>query len=168
MMRKLLFLLFSLFVMQSVCATAPYCISTVEQIVSYFFVETVDDEIVIPEGEYLINSSLSVGTVLASEGANDDNTVSPSLYATWSDGYLENMYFLVDGRVDVKNKDGQLYVELFGVNSYDLPVHVVYDATTTSVETVPSGHENKRKLLRSNRLVVVIDGKEYDVMGMRL
>ena len=34
MMRKLLFLLFSLFVMQSVCATAPYCISTVEQTVS--------------------------------------------------------------------------------------------------------------------------------------
>ena len=139
-----------------------------DMMVLYFFVETVDDEIVIPEGEYLINSSLSVGTVLASEGANDDNTVSPSLYATLSDGYLENMYFLVDGRVDVKNKDGQLYVELFGVNSYDLPVHVVYDATTTSVETVPSGHENKRKLLRSNRLVVVIDGKEYDVMGMRL
>ena len=139
-----------------------------DMMVLYFFVETIDDEIVIPEGRYSINSSLAAGTVLASEGANDDNTVSPSLYATLSDGYLENMYFLVEGNVEVKKKDGQLYVELDGVNSYDIPVHVVYDATSTSVEIVTGVRENSCKMLRSNRLVIVVDGEEYDVMGVSL
>ncbi len=140
-------------------------------LVLYMFAESADSEIVIPEGVYPINSSLTPGSVLASTGVNEDNSVSPSLYALCdADGYLQvPLYFLVDGTVEVTKKEhGDLHLEVNALNSYDVPVHIVYDATTTSVETVPSGHENKRKLLRSNRLVVVIDGKEYDIMGMRL
>ena len=53
-----------------------------DMMVLYFFANEADDETTIPAGVYPINHSLMAGSVLASTGANEDNTVSASIYAT--------------------------------------------------------------------------------------
>jgi hypothetical protein len=138
-----------------------------DMMVLYFFADEADKAVTIPVGVYEINSSLQVGSVLASTGANEDNTVSPSIYATLTDGYLEQLYFMVDGEVTVENKDGYLHVEVNAVNSYGVPVHIVYDATQgvgTGLDNV--GAEMKAvKLIKNGQLIINHDGKEYNAQG---
>ena len=104
-----------------------------------FFYDAVDPETVIPAGTYTIDDSYTSGTVLASSGVNSQGQVSLSFYANLDEeGYLMTpLYFLVGGTVEVTNVDGNLKVEVNGVNSNDLPIHIVYDATPApTTETV--------------------------------
>lgn len=48
-----------------------------DMMVLYFFANEADKEVIIPAGVYPINRSLMADSVLASTGANEDNTVSP-------------------------------------------------------------------------------------------
>ena len=109
------------------------------------------------------------GSVLASTGANEDNTVSPSIYATLTDGYLDELYFMVDGEVMVENMDGHLRVEVNAVNSYGVPVHIVYDGTpvNTAVENThgQSTMTHSHKMLRNGRLLIMRNGAIYDITG---
>jgi hypothetical protein len=135
------------------------------------FAESADSEIVIPEGLYPINSSLTPGSVLASTGVNEDNSVSPSLYALCdADGYLQvPLYFLVDGTVEVtKNEHGDLRLEVNALNSYDVPVHIVFDAHSTDVEDVEHTQTNTNKVLRDGRLIINHGGKEYSILGIEI
>ena len=138
-----------------------------DMMVLYFFANEADDETTIPAGVYPINRSLQAGTVLASTGANEDNTVSPSIYATLTDGYLEQLYFMVDGEVTVENHDGHLSVEVNAVNSYGVNVHIVYDATpiNTAITNTPSAHAKGRKLLHEGQLFILNNGAIYDITG---
>ena len=136
-----------------------------DMMVLYFFADKVDSEVTIPQGVYPINHSLMLGTVLSSTGANEDNTVSPSLYSTLKDGYLDQLYFLVDGTVTVEKVDGQLRLEVKAVNSYDVPVHVVYDASATAVENTVVENNNVRKVIKDNQLLIIKDGLKYNVLG---
>ena len=140
-------------------------------LVLYMFAESADSEIVIPEGVYPINSSLTPGSVLASTGVNEDNSVSPSLYALYdTDGYLQvPLYFFVDGTVEVtKNKHGDLHLEVNALNSYDVPVHIVYDAQSTDVEDIVQTQTNTNKVLRDGRLIINHGGKEYTILGVEI
>ena len=140
-------------------------------LVLYMFAESADSEIVIPEGMYPINSSLTPGSVLASTGVNEDNSVSPSLYALCdADGYLQvPLYFLVDGTVEVtKNEHGDLHLEVNALNSYDVPVHIVYDAQSTDVEDVVHTQTSSNKVLRDGRLIINHQGKEYSILGVEI
>ncbi|MBQ2290573.1 MAG: hypothetical protein II248_00155 [Paludibacteraceae bacterium] len=139
-----------------------------DMLVLYIFTDKVDSEITIPAGVYPINHSLVAGTVLSSTGANEDNTVSPSLYASLTDGYLDALYFLVDGTVKVEKVDGKLRLEVEAVNSYDVPVHIVYDAHSTDVENVVHTQTNTNKLLRDGRLIINHSGKEYTILGVEI
>ena len=140
--------------------------------VLYFFANEADKDVTIPVGVYEINSSLKIGSVLASTGANEDNTVSPSIYATLTDGYLDQLYFMVDGAVTVENKDGHLRVEVNAVNSYGVPVHIVYDGTpaNTAVENTHSQSPmtNSQKILREGQLYIKNDGATYIPSGARV
>lgn len=138
-----------------------------DMMVLYFFANEADDETTIPAGVYPINRSLQAGTVLASTGANEDNTVSPSIYATLTDGYLEQLYFMVDGEVTVENHDGHLSIEVNAVNSYGVNVHIVYDATpiNTAITNTPSAHAKGRKLLHEGQLFILNNGAIYDITG---
>ena len=95
------------------------------------FYDAADPETVIPAGTYTIDDSYTSGTVLASTGVNNQGQVSLSFYANLDEeGYLVTpIYFLVSGTVEVTNVDGQLKVEVNAVNSNNVPIHVVYDAT---------------------------------------
>ena len=139
-----------------------------DMLVLYFFANQVDSEVIIPQGVYPINHSLVAGTVLSSTGANEDNTVSPSLYASLTDGYLDALYFLVDGTVKVEKVDGKLRLEVEAVNSYDVPVHIVYDAHSTDVEDVEHTQTNTNKVLRDGRLIINHSGKEYSILGVEI
>ena len=87
-----------------------------------------DAETTIPAGTYTISDSQDPGTVLASSGVSSTGGVGYSFFANVdAEGYLEiPLYFLVSGTVEVTNVDGQLSVEVNGLNSNDVPVHVVY------------------------------------------
>ena len=140
-----------------------------DMMVLYFFANEADKQVTIPAGVYPINRSLMAGSVLASTGANEDNTVSPSIYATLTDGYLDELYFMVDGEVMVENKDGHLRVEVNAVNSYGVPVHIVYDGTpvNTVVENTHSQSPmtHSHKMLRNGRLLIMKNGAIYDITG---
>ena len=139
-----------------------------DMVALYIFANEVDKEMIVPAGVYPINQSLKAGTVLASTGANDDNTVSPSIFATLTDGYLDQLYFLVDGTVKVEKVDGKMRLEVNAVNSYDVPVHIVYDAQSTDVAEVEQIQTNTNKVIRNGRLIINHQGKEYSILGVEI
>ena len=143
-----------------------------DMMVLYFFADKVDEDVVIPSGVYSINNSLMVGSVLASIGANEDNTVSPSIFATLTDGYLDQLYFMVDGTVTVEKKNGYLFLEVNAVNSYDVEVHIVYDGTPmgTAVENIhdESSKVKCHKQLRDGQLLIIRNNETYNTMGARV
>ena len=140
-----------------------------DMMVLYVFAQEVDDEVVIPSGVYSINHSLMAGSVLASTGANEDNTVSPSIYATLTDGYLDQLYFIVDGTVSVENKNGYLFLEVKAVNSYGVEVHVVYDGTpvNTAIDNTNDqlSRDNCQKQIRDGQLVIIRNNDTYNIVG---
>ena len=134
----------------------------------YIFANHFDAEIGIPEGTYPINSSLQAGSVLASTGINpDDNSVSPSLYYTFSGDYIDTLYFFVEGNVTVtRNKAGKLHLEVNALNSYDIPIHIVYeeDPVETNIENVIVD-TNASKIVKDGQLFIMKEGIMYNVLG---
>ena len=97
---------------------------------------TADADITIPVGTYTISDSQAAGTVLASSGVSNTGSVGYSFFAkTNAQGQLvPPLYFPVEGTVEVTKVDGKIKVEVNGLNSNDVPVHVVYDATPAEPE----------------------------------
>ena len=139
----------------------------------FFFAEEADEDIVVPAGVYPINSSEEYGTVFANPGVQGDG-VWPSFYARMlEDGSLVvPLWLLVDGTVEVtKTEDGYPYLEVNALNSYGVEVHIVYDGTPAKagVETL-DGHmpSNIHKVLRNGQLLIIRDGKTFNVVGAEL
>ena len=137
-------------------------------------VEEVDPEIVLPEGVYPITSIGDYNTVLAGTGVDPwSGQVAPGLYAAVTDvsgGSLASpLYFLVDGTVEVKNNNGSLYIEVNAVNSYDVPVHLVYDASATGVENIDvEKMAGTSKVIIDGQLYIIRDGKAFNAMGAQV
>ena len=136
----------------------------------YMIVEETDPDIVLPVGEYEINDSGDYNTVIAGQGIDMwQGMITPGFYGfVDEEGYiLEPMYFLVAGTVVVdKNSDGSLYVEVNAVNSYEVPVHLVYDGTgTTDIENTQAAVNGVRKQIRNGQLIIVRDGKAFNAQG---
>ena len=130
----------------------------------WFYVEYIDDEIVIPEGEYTIDDSGDYWSVIKGDGS-----LGKSFYATHDGEYFTSLYFLVDGTLVVGKKDGKLHLEMHALNSYDVPVHIVYDPTaTTGLSNSPSPITNSQKLLRHGQLLIEREGKIYNVQGIEM
>jgi hypothetical protein len=95
--------------------------------------------------------------------------LTPGSYCHIDEGgyVLEPMYFFVEGDVVIgKNNDGSLSVEVNAVNSYDVPVHIVYNAAgVTSVENTNATNKDVRKQLINGQLLIQRDGKTYNVIG---
>lgn len=132
----------------------------------YFFVEESDPEIVIPEGFYSIDDSQNYWTVNASDG-----TIStyPSFYATHDGLGFTSMYFFVSGTVEVKNKEGKLYMEINARNSYDVPAYIIYDGSlTTDVENVETEDCDIKKQIEGGQLLIIRNGKRYNALGAQV
>jgi hypothetical protein len=126
-----------------------------------------DATAVIPAGTYAINDSQAPGTVLASSGVSSSGGVGYSFFAkTNAQGQLvPPLYFLVDGIVEVKHVDGKLAVEVNGLNSNGVAVHVVYGATDTAVEDVTTVGSDIKKSLENGQLVIIKNGVKYSATG---
>ena len=138
----------------------------------FFYVEEVDEDIVVPVGVYPINSSEEYGTVMANPGVQG-NGVWPSFYARiLEDGSIVTpLWLLVDGTVEVtKTKEGYPYLEVNAVNSYGVEVHIVYDGTTvgSGVENTPSPTVDTHKVLRDGQLLIIRNGETFNVVGTQL
>ena len=135
-----------------------------------FFADQVDELTVLPVGTYTINDSETSGSVLANPGVQGQD-VYPSLYATLSPGGLDKLYLLVGGSVEVtKNELGNLHVEVNAVNSYNVPVHIVYDddAVHAAVENIQTNQSTAEKQIKDNQLYIIREGKTYNVMGAEI
>jgi hypothetical protein len=138
----------------------------------YMIVEAADPDIVLPVGMYEINDSGEYNTVLAGQGVDMwMGIMTPGFYGfVDAEGYiLEPMYFLVGGTVEVrKNDDGSLYVEINAFNSYDVPVHIIYDASATGVEHIDATIVEMSKQIRGGQLLIMRNGKTYNVLGAQV
>lgn len=138
----------------------------------FFFVEEADDDIVIPVGTYPINLTEEYGTVQANPGVQG-NGVFPSFYAQMlEDGSLiVPLWLLVGGTIDVtKDEEGNAHLEVNAVNSYGVPVHIVYDGSpiNTAVENTQSPMTRSQKLLRNGHLIIKNAGAEYNAQGVKV
>lgn len=136
----------------------------------YFFVEEFDDAITIQPGVYTISKSLDAMTVLASVGAVD-NSPYPSFYAKQNaqGNLVAPLYFMVGGTVEVKNENGNLYLEVNAVNSYGVPMHIVYDATpTTGIENIGVVTFDVEKKINNGQLLIIRNGKVYNALGAQV
>ena len=136
----------------------------------YFVYMESDAETIIPEGTHEINSTWFDGTVLASTGMEWDGTVMPSYYARYADGWVaEPFYFFQTGTVEVtKNADGKLSFEINALNSCNIPVHIVYDSSASSVENIDVNVAGVKKQILDGQLVIIRDGKAYNAIGAQV
>ncbi len=136
----------------------------------YFCYMESDPETIIPEGTHEINSTWFDGTVLASTGMDFDGNVMPSYYAGYVDGWLvEPFYFFQSGTVEVtKSANNKLSFEINAVNSCGIPVHIVYDATASSVENIDVNVAGVKKQILDGQLVIIRDGKAYNAIGAQV
>ena len=134
----------------------------------FFFVEEADEDIIIPVGTYPINLSEEYGTVQANPGVQG-NGVFPSFYAQiFDDGSLiVPLWLLVGGTVEVsKDEEGNAHLEVNAVNSYGVPVHIIYDGSPTSaVENIETSATNAIKRLKNGQLLIMRNGNTYNVLG---
>lgn len=73
--------------------------------------------------------------------------------------------------VTVEKVNGQLKVEVNAVNSYGVPIHIVYDASadTTAIEDLQTeGIVDVHKKVVDGQLVIIRNGKAYNAAGVQL
>jgi hypothetical protein len=68
----------------------------------------------------------------------------------------------------VEKVDGKIKLEVNAVNSYDVPVRIVYDAQSTDVQDVVQIPTNTTKVIRNGRLIINHQGKEYSILGVEI
>ena len=136
----------------------------------YFVLSEVEDETIIPEDTYEINSTWFDGTVLASTGMEYDGSVIPSYYAGYTDGWLiEPYYFFQTGTVVVaKDADGKLSFEINALNSCGIPVHIVYGNVASGIDNINVNVEGVKKQILDGQLVIIRNGKAYNAVGVQV
>jgi hypothetical protein len=142
-----------------------------DQLSLQFFVSEADEEIGIPVGTYPITSDNQMNTIMAGQGVSESGSVAPSFYSTLVEQegelYLDKLYFLVSGQAVVEKINGKLKMTIDAVNSYDVPIHIVYDGTEgidTSIENV-TVDTNASKVVEDAQLFIMKDGVKYNVLG---
>ena len=138
----------------------------------FFYVEDSDEETIIPVGTYSIDYSEDYGTVSANPGVQG-NGVLPSFYAEKAeDGSLITpLWLLVGGTVEVsQDENGAMHMMVDAYNSYGVPVYIEYDGTPIGAGFVDtqSPTVNTRKVLRNGQLLIIREGKTYNMVGTEL
>ena len=138
-----------------------------------FMVDATDPDINVPAGVYVISDTNEKGTVLSGWYDSEYGAVG-SYYATGAlnrqGGFdVEKVWFMVSGTVTVaKNEDKSIAITVDAVNSYDVPVKVVYNVVSTSIENTEVVNGNTRKVIEDSQLYIIKDGVKYNVLGSEL
>ena len=94
--------------------------------------------------------------------------VYPSFYAELADnGDLATpLWLLVEGTVEVsKNSAGNVYLEVNARNSYNVPVHIVYDGAGTGITNIPSPQTHTTKYIHNGQLIIKRNNINYNAQG---
>ena len=129
----------------------------------WFYVEQIDDNIIIPEGEYSIDTSDDYWSVIAADGS-----LGKSFYATHDGEYFTSFYFMTSGTVTVSKKSGKLAFEVNALNSYDVPIHIIYETSTTALEDSSRTQINSQKKIIDRQLMIIRNGKTYNALGTQV
>ncbi len=119
----------------------------------------------LPAGVYPIDHSKKANTVYACDGVKD-GSLAPSFYAHFTEeGKVATpFYFLESGTVTVEYNGENTKITIDAKNSYNVPVHIVYDSSLTALdhttETVPAA-----KYIRNGKLYIEAAGRIYDATG---
>lgn len=134
-----------------------------------FNVEATDPDITIPAGVYTIDKSGDKGTVIACPGIQGGK-VTASFYGKCNaSGALQTpMYFMVAGTVTVENRDGNLFIEVDALNSFDIPIHVTYTVTETALENSTVESSSTRKVIENGQLLILRGNDRFNVLGTKI
>ena len=67
----------------------------------------------------------------------------------------------------ISKKNGKLSFEIDATNSYDVPVHIVYNPTSTDLEHAigDSNAENGKKVITNGQLIIRYGDKTFNSTG---
>ena len=140
-----------------------------DQISLLFFANTTDPEVGVPAGVYPLSATPAYGTAYASQGYVAGQGVWPCFYSTLVEEagtmYLDKLYYMVSGQIEVGKVDGKLTMVIDAVNSYNVPIHITYNVATTAVEDVTTAAGNVEKQLENGQLVIIKNGVKYNATG---
>lgn len=140
-----------------------------DQMSLLFFANTTDPEVGVPAGVYPLSATPDYGTAYASQGYVAGQGVWPCFYSTLVEEagtlYLDKLYYMVAGQIEVGKVDGKLTMVIDAVNSYGVPIHITYNAAATAVEDVTTAAGNVEKHLENGQLVIIKNGVKYSATG---
>ena len=97
-----------------------------------------------------------------------DGSLGKSFYATHDGEYFTSFYFMTSGTVTVSKKSGKLAFEVNALNSYDVPIHIIYEASTTALEDSSRTQINSQKKIIDGQLMIIRNGKTYNALGTQV
>jgi len=140
-----------------------------DQMSLLFFANTTDPEVGVPAGVYPLSATPAYGTAYASQGYVAGQGVWPCFYSTLVEEagtlYLDKLYYMVAGQIEVGKVDGKLTMVIDAVNSYNVPIHITYNTTDTAVEDVTTVGGDIKKSLENGQLVIIKNGVKYNATG---
>ena len=121
----------------------------------------------IPAGTYTFSADKTPGTVLASLGVDKvERILMPSYIGTIdAEGKADEMWFLVSGKVVVEEADGLRNFTIDALNSKGKSVQVVVSMEVTALEDIEADAQAAVKTLHNGRVVIVRDGRMYEMNG---
>ncbi|MGN1247179.1 MAG: hypothetical protein ACI4UO_01175, partial [Paludibacteraceae bacterium] len=139
-----------------------------------FFIEQIDATHFLPEGNYLIDYTYMPGTVEASSGVMYYQAY-PSVF-----GYLDNdgyyvqpfcFWFFFSGNVSIQHTANGIRMEVNALNSYDRPIHLVYEGMPVmdAIEEVGAVNSPAKKYLQNGELRIRrADGTIFTILGQEV
>ena len=144
-----------------------------------FYIDHLDDEIIIPEGIYPIEpvtSPITLNTINASPGLAVGGGPIQSYFSEME--YIDNKmwykdgrgYFLADGKVTIEKVDGQLKLDVDAINSNELSVKLHYlGKVTTAVENIETDSVTSvQKQIINGQLFIIRNGEMFSITGLRV
>lgn len=123
----------------------------------------------LPAGVYPIDNSKAANTVYACDGVKD-GSLAPSYYAHFNEeGKVTTpFYFFESGTVTVEYNGKNTKITVEAKNSYEVPIHIVYDSSLTAIENTTDDATKATKFLRNGQLYIRTADHLYNASGALL
>ena len=129
----------------------------------------------IPVGVHTITSEVAIGNVYASQGYSSSEGVTPSYAMTFADNMIQSMWCMQSGTVTVSyNEEAQtMSIVVEAINSNGVAVKAAYNGSiivpTGLEEVIATNVADKAvKFIENGQLLIVRDGKAYNILGARV